>query len=104
MANNWNIPALLEVEVRARDKACVYCRTPFTPAKVLRKSAASWEHIVNDENIITRENIALCCCGCNASKGQKPLSVWLLTKYCQERGITPASVAPIIQQALTREL
>lgn len=29
------------------------------------------EHIINDAKIIIRENIALCCCGCNASKGQK---------------------------------
>lgn len=35
------------------------------------------------------------------SKGQKPLSVWLLSKYCKERGITPASVAPIIKQAIS---
>ena len=58
MANSWNIPAWLEVEVRVRDKACVYCGVQFTPTHVSRKSAASWEHIVNDEKIITRENIA----------------------------------------------
>lgn len=104
MANNWNIPAWLELEVRARDKACVYCGTPFTSAKVSKRSAASWEHIINDEKIITRENIALCCCGCNASKGQKPLSLWLQSKYCQERGITPTSVAAIIRQAISKGL
>lgn len=104
MANNWHIPAWLEAEVRARDTVCVYCRTPFTPASVARKTAVSWEHIVNDENIITRENIALCCCGCNASKGQKPLSAWLQTKYCADRGITPDTVALIIQQAIANGL
>jgi hypothetical protein len=101
MANNWNIPAWLETEVRKRDKACVYCGVEFTPAKVSRKSAASWEHIINDATIITRENIVLCCCGCNASKGQKQLSVWLQSKYCKERGITSASVPPIIKQAIS---
>lgn len=101
MANNWNIPAWLETEVRERDKACVYCGVEFTPAKVSRKFAASWEHIINDETIITSENIVLCCCGCNASKGQKQLSVWLQSKYCKERGITPASVTPIIKQAIS---
>lgn len=70
MANNWNIPAWLEKEVRERDKVCVYCAVEFTPAKVSKKTAASWEHIINDAKIITRENIALCCCGCNASKSQ----------------------------------
>jgi len=100
MANNWNIPAWLEKEIRERDKNCVYCSVEFTPAKVSKKTCASWEHIINDAKIITRENIALCCCGCNASKGQKQLSVWLETKYCKERNITPESVAPIIKEAI----
>lgn len=104
MANNWNIPAWLEAEVRARDKDCVYCGTPFTLSKISKKSAASWEHIINDEKMITRENIALCCCGCNASKGQKQLSVWLQSKYCKEREITKKSVAPIIKQAISNGL
>ena len=100
MANKWNIPAWLEKEIRARDTVCVYCGNEFTPVAVSRKSAASWEHIINDARIITRENIALCCCGCNASKGQKPLAVWLQTKYCKDRGITPETVAPVVKQAL----
>ncbi|HXE95519.1 MAG TPA: hypothetical protein VN642_03880 [Dongiaceae bacterium] len=100
MANNWNIPDWLENEVRKRDKACVYCGIEFTPAKVSKKSAASWEHIINDAKIISRENMVLCCCGCNASKGQKQLSIWLQSKYCKDRGITADSVAPIIKQAI----
>jgi hypothetical protein len=100
MANNWNIPDWLEKVIRERDKVCVYCGSEFTPAKVSKKLTASWEHIINDARIITRENIALCCCGCNSSKGQKQLSVWLETKYCKERGISLESVAPIIKQAI----
>lgn len=100
MANNWNIPDWLEQEVRERDNRCVYCGAEFTAATVSKKSAASWEHIINDANIITRENIVLCCCGCNASKGQKQLSVWLQSKYCNERGISPDTVAPIIKNAI----
>lgn len=104
MANNWNIPGWLEKEIRARDTVCVYCGNEFTPVKVSKRSAASWEHIINDASIITRENIALCCCGCNASKGQKSLSAWLQTKYCKDRGITPENVAPVIKQAIERGL
>jgi hypothetical protein len=100
MANNWNIPDWLENEIRTRDKACVYCGIEFTHAKVSKKSAASWEHIINDAKVITIGNIALCCCGCNASKGQKQLSIWLQSKYCKERGITVDTVAPIIKQAI----
>jgi len=100
MANNWNIPSWIEKEVRDRDKTCVYCGTEFTPAKVSLKTAASWEHIINDINIINRENIVLCCCGCNSSKGQKQLSVWFQSDYCKKRGITPETVAPIVKQAI----
>lgn len=100
MANSWNIPAWLEEEVRERDKACVYCGQPFQTAKESAKASASWEHIINDASIITRENIALCCRGCNASKGQKSVSAWLQSKYCEERGITENTVAPIIKAAI----
>ena len=100
VANNWKIPAWLEQEVRVRDKACVYCGVAFTPASVSRKTAASWEHIINDASIITRENIALCCCGCNSSKGQKRLSAWLESKYCLARGINTSKVAPIVRKAI----
>ncbi|MCH8552635.1 MAG: HNH endonuclease [Natronospirillum sp.] len=100
MANNWNIPAWLEKEVRERDAVCVYCGNEFLPHKESAKASVSWEHIINDAKIVTRENIALCCRGCNASKGQKQLSVWLQTAYCKERGITPESVAPIVKQAI----
>ncbi len=100
MANNWNIPDWMEKEVRERDKACVYCGVEFTSSHISKKSSASWEHIINNEQIITRENIALCCCGCNASKGRKVPSMWLQSKYCKERGITPNSVAPIIKHAI----
>ena len=100
MANNWKIPTWLEEEVRERDKRCVYCGVEFTLPQVSRKSAVSWEHIINDARIITRENIALCCCGCNASKSQKQLSVWLQSKYCIERGINCETVATIVKQAI----
>jgi hypothetical protein len=80
MANSWNIPERLENEVRERDQACVYCGVEFILEKESRKTATCWEHIINDAKIITRKNIALCCCACNASKGQKRLSVWLQSK------------------------
>lgn len=101
MANGWKIPGWLEREIRERDKACVYCGEEFTSVEISRRSAASWEHIINDATIITRENIALCCCGCNASKGQKPLSVWLQSKYCKERGINQDTVALVVKLAIS---
>lgn len=101
--NNWNIPKWLENEVIERDKYCVYCRVKMLeiiPKYGPKNSAASWEHIINNETIITRENIARCCVACNASKGTKKLSEWINSKYCKEKGITKESVADIIKAAL----
>jgi hypothetical protein len=101
--NRWNIPAWLENEVRARDKSCVYCGVTMMEKASRghpRRAVATWEHIINDARIITRENIALCCSACNSSKGQKPLSEWLKSAYCKDHGIRESTVAQIIKQAL----
>ena len=103
MANNWNIPDWLEEEVKRRDKQCVYCGVEFTPASVSKKTSASWEHIVNDGSSTSRKNIALCCYGCNSSKGRKELLDWLETDYCKRKGITAGSVAPIVKRSLATE-
>ncbi len=86
------------MEVRDRDIYCVYCGVKFD--KDIKKNSATWEHIVNDAKIITRENIALCCCACNASKGAKQLSIWLDSKYCIDKNITIENVTHVVRQAL----
>ena len=101
--NNWNIPDWLENEVRARDKKCIYCGVKMLekmPARGPRKTVATWEHIINDETIVTRENIARCCVACNSSKGTKKLSDWLNSSYCRNHGITKDTVAEVVKQAL----
>jgi hypothetical protein len=100
MSNRWNIPDWLENEIRERDKCCVYCGETFTDPKTSRKTAASWEHIINDENIITRENIALCCVGCNSSKGTKDLRAWITSDYCKRKNISDKTVTDVIKNAL----
>lgn len=103
--NKWGIPDWLELEVRKRDKICVYCRIPLvepgTP-NISRKAVATWEHIENDARIITRDNIARCCAACNSSKGAKQLSSWIYSDYCRRKGITRDTVADIIKDALNR--
>lgn len=101
--NRWSIPGWLEREVRERDTHCVYCRTAMVKSVApgaSRRAVATWEHIVNDAGIVTRQNIALCCAGCNASKGVKPLALWLESSYCKQRGITRDTVAAIAKEAL----
>lgn len=105
--NTWGIPDWLETEVRARDKVCVYCGTEMLekiPKGHARRTAATWEHIINDARIITRENIARCCAGCNSSKGQKDLAAWLLSSYCKKRGITKDTVSDVVKHALQRTM
>jgi 5-methylcytosine-specific restriction endonuclease McrA len=97
--NRWNIPEALELEVIERDQACVYCGRLFASA-ARRGERQSWEHIINDARLVTRENIALCCISCNASKGAKDLAVWLETKYCRNREIHAGTIAPVAQAAL----
>ena len=102
--NRWRIPDWLEREVRERDRECIYCRVTLLDAPGpdrSRKAVATWEHIVNDASIVTRENIARCCAPCNSSKGTKTLSVWLASSYCRRRGIGLDTVADVIKKALT---
>lgn len=98
--NKWNIPDWLEKEVIERDKVCVYCGVEFLSTNESKKQIATWEHIVNDAKIVTRENISRCCFSCNSSKGAKELSIWLESKYCLNKGINKDTVALVIQQAL----
>lgn len=101
--NRWGMPEWLEREVRERDTSCIYCGVLMAKAgdsSASRRELATWEHIINDARIVTRENIALCCAGCNASKGAKPLAVWLASPYCAQRGITAQKVAAIVKAAL----
>ena len=64
-----------------------------------RKLVATWEHIINDARIVTRENIARCCAPCNSSKGTKKLSIWIKSAYCKRHGISKDTVAKIVREA-----
>jgi len=104
---NWNIPDWLEREVKERDKTCVYCGTHMieqVPPRASRKNVATWEHIINDASIVSRENIARCCASCNSSKGTKKLSEWIQSSYCKRRGINKDTVAEVVKKALATEM
>ena len=101
--NRWNIPEWLEKEVKTRDKFCVYCGVEMVdkrPTGGSRKSVATWEHIINDASIITRENIARCCASCNSSKGTKDLREWLKSSYCKKKNINKDTVAEVVKKAI----
>jgi hypothetical protein len=91
------------MEVKERDKTCVYCGIKMIekkPSNGTRKTVATWEHIINDASIVTRENIARCCVACNSSKGTKKLSDWLESAYCKRRGINKDTVAEVVKSML----
>ena len=101
--NRWGIPAWLEKEVRERDKDCVYCGIRMiekAPRGGSRRTVATWEHILNDASIVTRDNIARCCVACNSSKGTKNLSDWIQSNYCKKCGINKNTVAEVVKKAL----
>ena len=98
--NRWNIPDWLEKAVLERDKACVYCGTIFSDEPQSPGERRSWEHITNNANIITLENIALCCRSCNSSKGAKLLGAWLDSCYSKRNRISKETVAQVVKEAL----
>lgn len=103
--NRWGIPAWLEKEVRERDEACVYCGVQMIekmPSRGSRRTVATWEHIINDATVVTRENIARCCAACNSSKGTKELSDWMRSSYCTKNGISENTVAKIVRKGLEK--
>ena len=100
MANKWEIPKDVENFLQERDTHCVYCGIEFDSESDSRKTKPSWEHIVNDIRFTSVDNIALCCISCNASKGAKPLNVWLDSKYCSSKNITSETVAEVVKKAL----
>ncbi len=100
MANKWGIPSDVEIFVKKRDKSCVYCGVEFLESNDSRKSKPSWEHIVNDIRINGKDNIALCCISCNASKGAKLIEDWLQSEYCIRKKITIDSVATVVKEAI----
>jgi hypothetical protein len=88
--------------VLSRDVACVYCGVVFSSPALTPGARPSWEHIINDMRIVTRENIVRCCMSCNSSKGTKDLSTWLRSEYCRRKGITRYTVAEVVRDALPR--
>lgn len=90
MSNTYGISDKDEQAIRARDKTCVYCR------KVMKKSrralGATIEHFNNDGPFHEKFNIAICCRGCNSSKGTKKLLAWFETDYCRRMKISGKTV------------
>lgn len=97
MANAWGIPKEIEDAILECDQRCVYCGCKFGSERSKKKS---WEHIINDIRITGLDNIALCCVGCNASKGSKDLITWFYSDNARKRGVTSERIADVVKAAL----
>lgn len=93
MSNAYGISEQDEREVRARDKACVYCRVLMKQhPHAMHATGATIEHFNNDAHLKEKYNLAICCRRCNSSKGTKRLSAWFKTPYCCEKKINEETV------------
>jgi len=80
MSNTYGISDQDEREIRARDKACVYCGILMKQRPhAMHASGATIEHFNNDGPFQEKCNVAICCRHCNSSKGTKSLSAWFKT-------------------------
>jgi hypothetical protein len=87
MSNTYGIPEEDLKEIQARDKTCVYCRKSMKQyPHAMDASGATIEHFKNDGPFDKKWNAAICCGGCNSSKGTKKLSAWFKTPYCKKKG------------------
>lgn len=106
MANSYGISPDIEHRLRARDKLCVYCHIPMKVYRARGPSAdkATIEHLNHrarwGESGLG--NLAICCGACNSSRSNKPLAVWLASRYCEKRGINARNVAPVVKRFLQR--
>jgi len=86
MSNTYGISEHDERQIRARDRTCVYCGILMKQSpRAMCASGATIEHFNNDGPLRKKYNVAICCRGCNSSKGTKRLSVGFKTPYCREK-------------------
>jgi 5-methylcytosine-specific restriction endonuclease McrA len=104
MSNTYGISEQDEREIRVRDKTCVYCGVLMMQSPHVRDaSGATIEHFNNDGPFDKKYNVAICCRGCNSSKGTKKLSDWFQTDYCRKNKINEETVAEPVKEYLRLE-
>ena len=101
MANKYGLSEKDELEIRARDKTCVFCHRTmkdYIKTKGTPGDKATIEHLNNDGPFDQKWNVVICCGSCNASKSNKELSAWFKTRYCIERNINEETVAEPVKE------
>jgi len=113
MSNRFGITRVDEEELRARDKTCVYCRKAMQAYAEThdwhdRAALATIEHLNFDgpfyvSDGLRKEDVVICCCPCNSSRGTRRLLDWFKSDYCVSPNINDDTVAEPVRNYL-REL
>jgi hypothetical protein len=104
MSNTYGISKQLEREIRARDKACVYCGILMKQSPhAMGASGATIEHFNNDGPLEAKYNVAICCRRCNSSKGTMRLFAWLKTPYCRKKKINEETISTPVKEYMRLE-
>jgi hypothetical protein len=112
MARRWEIPEVLEFQLRRKFKGCAYCgrRMKAHPNVVgVPRDKATIEHLNRHgpfywSDGLEERHLVIACAGCNASRGRKRLVEWFASSYCLHRGITRATVAARVRTYLRTAL
>lgn len=109
MNNRHGIPKEVLSKIRERDVDCVYCHKkmiyPYEKENVA--DSATIEHFRENGPFywwdgMNKEDLAICCGSCNASRGKKPLMVWFEEEYCARKGISVETVAEPVGKYIQR--
>ena len=105
MDNKFGIPEEELKKIQARDKTCVYCPKKMTYPYSISKhnDCATIEHLNHDgpfywKDGLKAEDIAICCGGCNSSRGKMKLLDWFKTSYCLKRNINENMVTEPVKE------
>lgn len=104
MSNTYGLSEQDEREIRARDKACVYCGVVMKQyPHAMAASGATIEHFNNDGPLDKKWNAAICCRRCNSSKRDMKLSAWFKTPYCRKKKINGETVSKPVREYMRLE-
>ncbi len=104
MKNKYGLPENELNKIRQRDKECVYCHKKLvTPSP--NKPYKDWATIEHLNHLPPWNNIntvAICCGGCNSSRGKRKITEWFKSKYCIERNINYETVANSVKEYIRK--
>jgi hypothetical protein len=107
---NFGIPDNVLLEIRERDKECVYCHKIMVYPYVAKNSrdCATIEHLSSDPPFYWSEglqahDIVICCGSCNSSRGVKKLADWFKSPYCVAGNINENTVDEPVKSYLKRQ-